>query len=166
MTVTSPQPTTDRSRLRFAHTQTVSAAPEAVFPLLCPVREYDWVPGWDCRLVYTESGVAEAGCVFQTDRPADGGVDTWVVSRYEPDERIGFVRVSPLRTVRYDIDLTGNDDGTTTLEWRQEITALGDEGDRHLETLTEDDFVAMIDRLESMLDHYLATGTALAAGEG
>jgi hypothetical protein len=93
MTPTSPRPTTDRRRVRFACSQTVPAEPAAVFPLLCPVLEYDWVPGWECRLIYTESGVAEPRCVFQTDRPGAGGVDTWVVSHYQPAERIAFVRV-------------------------------------------------------------------------
>lgn len=156
-------PRTDRARVRFAHTQTVHAEPEAVFPLLCPVREYDWIPAWDCRLVYTESGLAERGCVFQTDKPGDGGVDTWVVSHHEPAKRIGFVRVNPLRTMQFDIDLSPNDDGSTTLEWRQVITALDEEGDRHVAALKEEDFAALIRSLERMLEHYLETGEPLEA---
>lgn len=39
-------------------------------------------------------GLAEPGCVFQTDRAADGGLDTWVISRHEPPLRIGFVRIN------------------------------------------------------------------------
>lgn len=154
-------PQTDRARVRFARSQTVSAAPEAVFPLLCPVREYDWIPGWECRLVYTASGAAELGCVFQTDRPGEG-VDTWLVSRFEPARRISFVRVNPLRTIHYDIRLTPREGGATRLDWEQEITAIDEAGDRHVAALREEDFAAMIDRLESMLDHYLRTGEALA----
>lgn len=155
------KPQTERVRVRFAHTQTVDAEPQAVFPLLCPVREYDWLPAWDCRLVYTESGVAERGCVFQTDHPGDGGVDTWVVSHHEPARKIGFVRVNPLRTIQYDIDLRPNGDASTTLEWRQLITALDEEGDRHVAALKEEDFAAMIRSLEKMLNHYLETGEPL-----
>jgi len=161
MTPTTPKPTTDRRRVRFASSQTVHFAPEAVFPLLCPVLEYDWVPGWDCRLVYTESGVAEPGCVFQTEKPGDGGVDTWVVSRYEPAERITFVRVNPLRTIEYDIRLKPAGDGSTHLDWEQTITALDEAGDRHVEGLRQEDFTRMIDGLEAMLEHYLRTGEIL-----
>ena len=50
--------------------QTNYAAPEKVFPLLCPVREADWIPGWQYELVYSESGVAELGCVFTTRHAA------------------------------------------------------------------------------------------------
>jgi hypothetical protein len=155
-------PKTDRARVRFVHSQRVSAAPQEVFPLLCPVRELDWVPGWDCRLVYSASGLAEDGCVFQTDRPADGGLDTWVVSRYEPPLRISFVRSNALRVMHYDIRLVAAAEGGTTLEWEQVITALGDDGDRHVAALEEQDFVTMIAALERMLEHYLHTGEALA----
>lgn len=163
MTATSPRPTTDRRRVRFACSQTVHAEPEAIFPLLCPVLEYDWVPGWDCRLVYTESGVAEPGCVFQTDKPGDGGVDTWVVSHYEPDKRIEFVRVNRLRTIQYDIHLEPAGDGSTRLLWEQTITALDEAGDRHVDGLREEDFARMIESLEAMIEHYLSTGEMLEA---
>ena len=155
------EPQTDRVRVRFAQTQTVHAEPAAVFPLLCPVREYDWLPGWDCRLVYTESGVAERGCIFQTVDPGDGGVDTWVVSHHEPATRVGFVRVNPLRAIQYDIHLSPNADGSTTLEWQQVITALDEKGDHHVAALEEEDFKARIKSLETKLDHYLATGEPL-----
>ena len=46
--------------------QKLVAPPERVFPLLCPVREADWLDGWDPLAVYTDSGIAEPGCVFIT----------------------------------------------------------------------------------------------------
>ena len=157
-------PKTDRARVRFRESQHVRAEPEAIFPLLCPVREFDWIPSWDCAIVYTESGVAEEGCVFQTES-VDGGTDTWVISRYQPPERISFVRVDRLRTIRYDIVLEPEGDGSTTLSWEQEITALDDEGDRHVAAQRRQDFTATIGKLERMLEHYLRTGVPLRARE-
>ncbi len=154
-------PKTDRTRVHFKSTQHVHAEPEAVFPLLCPVREFDWIPVWDCEIVYTESGVAEEGCVFQTDKSGDGAADTWVISRYEPTKRLAFVRVNPLRAMRYDIQLEPDGHDSTTLYWEQEITSLSDEGDRHVAGLREEDFERMIREEERMLEHYLATGEAL-----
>jgi hypothetical protein len=49
------------------YTGFISATPERVFPLLCPVREYEWLDSWHCRMVYSESGVAEDNCIFETD---------------------------------------------------------------------------------------------------
>ena len=45
----------------------LTAPPERVFPLLCPIKEYDWIPQWRCEMIYSKSGVAELGCVFKTD---------------------------------------------------------------------------------------------------
>ena len=150
------RPFTNRARRVFTCTQRVAATPEQIFPLLCPVREYDWIPGWDCRVIYTESGIAEPGCVFQTDREADGGLDTWVISRHEPASRIAFVRSNPLRTVQYDIELEPQDNGTTLLCWTQVITALNEPGDRLVQGLDEADFAANIDKMETLLNDYLA----------
>jgi hypothetical protein len=56
-----------------------------VFPLLCPVREYEWIEPWSCDMVFSESGLAENNAVFRTHFPAQGGEETWVVCRYEKD---------------------------------------------------------------------------------
>jgi len=57
-------------RVAHEYTQTNPASPEKVFPLLCPVREADWIPGWRYTLIYSDSGVAELGCIFTTQDPA------------------------------------------------------------------------------------------------
>ena len=153
-------PKTDRVRVCFSQPQHIHAEPETIFPLLCPRREFDWIPSWECDLVYTESGVAEEGCVFQTDS-GEGGLDTWVVSRYEPPKRISFVRVDRLRVIRYDILLDPEGDGTTSLRWKQEITALNEEGDRHVAAQSQEEFSGLIGKVERMLEHYLKTGQAM-----
>jgi hypothetical protein len=48
-------------------TQQLVAEPSKVFPLLCPVREADWLDGWDPLVVFSQSGVAEPDCVFLTE---------------------------------------------------------------------------------------------------
>ena len=85
----------DAKRVSREYTQTNDAPPEKVFPLLCPVREADWVPGWQYRLIYSESGVAEDGCVFST--PNDSGTETvWMVTHYDPAAfTIAFAWVEP-----------------------------------------------------------------------
>jgi len=67
-----PQQTFKGVRVTFTATQSCSAPPEKVFPLLCPIREYEYIPAWECDVVYLGSGFAENGGVFTTKLPGDG----------------------------------------------------------------------------------------------
>ena len=82
-------------RISHRYTQTNEAAPERVFPLLCPVREAEWLPGWRYRMVHSDSGIAELGCVFATPNE-DGSETIWIVTEYDPHAwRMAFVWVRP-----------------------------------------------------------------------
>jgi len=142
----------------------LAAAPADVFPLLCPTREYDWIETWKCRMVYSESGLAEQDCIFKTDFPADGPEDTWVVSRYEPPFLLEFVRVNALRAVRYTIRLRETAAGQTEAGWRQIITGLNEEGNVLVLGMNEPDFRKRMAEVEEMLNHYLGTGRMLRRG--
>ena len=61
-------------RVIKSFTMTLDALPAMVFPLLCPVREYEWIEPWSCDMVFSASGVAENNAVFRTDFPTQGGV--------------------------------------------------------------------------------------------
>lgn len=139
----------------------LAAAPERVFPLLCPIREYDWIDTWQCRLIYSDSGYAEPDCIFKTDFPADGPQDTWVVCRYEPPQLIEFVRVNPLRAIRYTIRLRETAVGETEADWSQVITGLDEDGNAFVRGLDEAAFTTRMGALQKMLNHYLSTGRML-----
>lgn len=152
------------ARLTRAFKMRLASAPAAVFPLLCPIREYDWIDTWKCRMVYSASGHAELDGIFKTDFPSDGPEDTWVVSRYEPPLLIEFVRVNPLRAIRYTISLRETATGETEADWRQVVTGLNDEGSAFVRALDEAVFSRRMGELEKMLNHYLATGRMLRHG--
>ena len=138
----------------------LDTAPEEIFPLLCPIREYDWIPHWRCELLYSRSGIAEPGCVFATDFGDQYGREIWVVSCYEPKRRIAFVRTGMLRSMRYEITLFPQDNGTL-LQARQEITGLSEEGDLLVANSSADEFQTQMAGLMAMLRHYLQTKTML-----
>jgi hypothetical protein len=147
--------------LAFDSSILAPAPPERVFPLLCPVREYDWIATWRCELVYSTTGVASPDCIFRTGSPGEEPM-TWVVSRYEPPRRIEFTCFVPDRFVmRLDIALEPVDADATRLHWSRRFFSLGPEGDRALEGRTEAAERARMQRLESELSHYLRTGTLL-----
>lgn len=153
----------NRTRTVLSHTLHAAGTPDAVFPLLCPVREYEWIEGWDCGLVFSGSGKAELDGVFRTAFPQDGPEDTWVVSRYEPPRAIEFIRVNALRVIHYTIHLAGTEDGRSAWTWSQTLTGLSDEGDALVAAADAAAFAAKIVTLEHKLNHFLATGTMLSS---
>ena len=139
---------------------TVPAAPETVFPLLCPVLEYKWIPHWRCEMLHSVSGVAEEDCVFRTDFPGQEPT-LWVVSRYEPPARIEFTCFAAGSHIqRLKIALTAA--GTTThLDWTNHWLSVGPRGDAWLAAWSVDEHEKKMDNLRRMLTHYLTTGEML-----
>ncbi len=39
-------------RVVKSDTMNLCAAPADLFPLLCPVREYEWIEPWSCDMAY------------------------------------------------------------------------------------------------------------------
>jgi len=153
-------------RLVHRSIQHLCAPPARVFPLLCPTRQYEWDARWQCRIICSDSGFAENNCVFSTNLPGDEGEEIWIISRYEPDRMIQFVRTSSMRIIRFNITLSPNSDGTTTSMWDQIITTLNEEGNQHLDSLGDERFRAEIVRYEKCLNHFLQTGKALPVDNG
>ena len=151
-------PHTNAMRVAHEAVLTISALPEAVFPLLCPVREAEWVPGWQYRLVYSQSGVAELGCVFTT--PNDDGSETvWIVTGYVPPERIEFAWVWPERiATRLEIALAPAPGHMTSVTLRYTYTSLSPTGDDILRRYDEAWFAEKMHRFEEALNRYLQTG--------
>ena len=137
----------------------VPFAAEDIWPLLCPVREYDWIEAWKCDVVHSASGVNELGCVFRTDFPTEVGQETWVTSRYEPASRLEFVRMNEARAIRFEITLISGGTGTK-LTWTQHVTPLNRAGEEYVKGKPEA-FAAQMAALKTLLVHYLETGKML-----
>lgn len=149
-------------RVVRTYTQRLVGAPEAVFPLLCPVREADWIHGWDPILVVSETGVAEVDCVFTTaGSPTDA---IWYVTRHDP--RNGFVemvKITPSVTAcRLTIQLRAAENGCHA-QVTYAHTSLGPAGDAFVEAFTEASYVKFMQDWEARMNHYLQTGCALQA---
>ena len=141
----------------------VGVGPEAVFPLLCPVREREWVRGWDAEVVFSASGVAEDGCVFRNDL-AGRGCGTWVVTRHEPPRAVEFaVFWAEGYLERLRVDLAPAPGGGTDHRWRRSYTGLSEEGNRRIEEVAGPALKARMRRLFAELEHFLATGHILAS---
>ena len=145
------------------YTQRLVGTPAEVFPLLCPVREADWIDGWDPSLVVSSSGIAEPDCVFTTaTSPADA---IWYVTRHEP--QAGFIemlKITPgVTACRLTIRLRAVGDGSEAVVTYTH-TSLGPQGDAFVAAFTEDHYRTFMQDWEARLNHYLRHGSALGAG--
>ena len=146
-----------------SYTQRLHGAPEEVFPLLCPVREADWIQGWDPILVVSRTGVAESDCVFTTmASPADA---IWYVTRHEPSN--GFVemlKITPFVTAcRLTIQVSGVAGGCEAVVTYSH-TSLGPEGDKLVASFTDEYYQGFMQDWEARLNHFLKHGSALSTG--
>jgi hypothetical protein len=149
-------------RTSHSYTQSLLASPEAVFPLLCPVREAEWIPGWDPLMVVSTSGVAEKDCVFVTPSEPDDTI--WYVTDYEPKTGfIAFVRMTPgVTATRLSIQVAAAPKGSTArITYTQ--TSLGAKGNAVVDGFTAAAFTEFMQLWEKRLNHYLTTGQCLAA---
>ena len=152
-------------RVRRTFTHNVTVPPEEVFPLLCPVREYDWIPHWECQLVHSESGVAEKDCIFRTSFP-QLGESVWSVSCYEPPRRIEFVVVTVATHVeRLEIQVDPLNGGGSTLRWSRTYTGLNEQGNALVEHFSSGPLDERMEQVMRMLEHYCRTGEMLRPKE-
>ena len=167
-------------RVSHEYVQTNPATPEQVFPLLCPVREADWLPGWQYRLIYSDSGVAELGCVFTTPNPPASpsgqplrpnqaaSENTWIVTEYDPTTfRIAYVWINPGKIItELRIQLTSAEPGVTRSQICYRCTGLSEEGNRELRGYDRKWFEARLQNWETTINHYLRTGEKMPAASG
>lgn len=141
-------------RATRSYTQRLVAGPAAVFPLLCPVREADWIEGWDPPLVVSNSGFAEPDCVFTTAAtPVDA---IWYITRHEP--AAGFVemiKITPgVTACRLSIQLRAVEGGSEALVTYSH-TSLGPEGDAFVAAFTEEYYRGFMQDWEARINYYL-----------
>ena len=112
-------------------------------------------------MVFSKSGYAEDNCVFKTDFPQDIEPETWIVSQYEENKTIQFIRFNSSLVIRHNILLTDNGNGITEATIEQTITGLNEKGNNYVENYTDKAFIEEATMLEKMLNYYLETGEML-----
>ena len=148
-------------RVAHTYTQNLRGSAAQVFPLLCPVREADWIEDWSPSLVITTSGAAEKDCVFVTGAGADTAI--WVITEHDPARgRIEFIRTTPgMAVTRISIAVAeaGADRCTAVVTYQH--TALGGAGEAAVAASTPEHFLSFMRGWEDRLNHYLETGRML-----
>jgi hypothetical protein len=143
-------------RINLTTSFAIDAPPAVVFPLLCPVREREWIEGWSANIVYSESGVVENHCVFATVNRLLGEA-IYVTTRHEPDAGIvEFVIFYGTRCVqKLDIAVSATPEGGSRLRWSHTYTGLNTLGNAALDVVTEHDFADRMSVLARSLERYV-----------
>ena len=147
-------------RVERTYIQKIEAPPAEVFPLLCPVREMEWVDGWEPLAVYSHSGVAEPDCIFVT---GEGQPEAyWVITERDPSIwQTTMIKVTPGMTVaKITIVLRYNDEGGTDARVTYMYTALTGAGEEFVRSYSEEYYQEFMRYWEMTLNAYLRPGEA------
>ncbi len=150
------------NRVVYEDSFDLSAPPDRVFPLLCPVREHEWIPSWRAQVVHSRSGFAELDCVFTTDQPGEGK-RTWICTRYQPHHAIGYTSFSSAGYImRLEIGLQAAASGTR-VAWSRRFIATNAEGNAWVARLPPPGVSQATQTLAKLLNHFLTTGKMLTS---
>ena len=153
-------------RASHSYVQHLVAGPGRVFPLLCPVREADWIQGWDPLQVVSASGVAERDCVFVTGAGPEDAI--WYITRHEA--ATGFVemlKIAPGSTAcRLSIQLQATVDGCDAIVTYMHTSLGTPAGDVFVAGFTAEFYAQFMRDWEARLNHYLVHGMALSGERG
>lgn len=152
-------------RVTRTYRQTINATAEKVFPLLCPVREAEWLDGWQYDMIYSDSGFAEEGAVFST--PFEGEEDTvWIVTKHDPqNHEIVFARFTPnSRTCVLEIAVKPKDENSSYVDISYTYTGITQAGNEFIDKFSEDTFLEAVIFWEKSMNYFLETGQRLKRG--
>jgi hypothetical protein len=146
----------------FTYQQFHEAPAQKIFPLLCPEREKEWLDGWDYEMVYSQSGLIEQDCIFQTSHNGHTPT-TWMVTKYDlPGQSIEFFRLRPSEcVVKINIDLDDMGNGTSCSNIAYQYTAITPQQAEFIHHHMEEFFNQSMQWWEKAINHFLATGEML-----
>ena len=129
---------------------------EKVFPLLCPKREEEWIPGWACETLWSKSGYNEEGAVFRTRKPY-GTELYWTTLRFDIQARlVDFLILAPgLYVFRFSITLEPAPEGTLGIVFHQTFTPISQDGEMLIRRYEAEDLGARVQMLGAFMTKFL-----------
>ena len=148
-------------RVTRRYVQTIHAVPSVVHSLICPVKEAEWLDSWDYQLIFSQSGVAEHGCVFTSQSAGEKTI--WLITKRDNDRcETEFVRLTPgSRVAVVTVRIEDGGQQTSRVHISYTITALTAAGNAFIDSFSEKNFVKDMQFWEATMNHYLKTGKAL-----
>ncbi len=124
------------------------------------------------RLIYSDSGVAELGCVFTTPSPPGSAAPdrasaetSWIVTDYDAAAfRIHYLWIDPghiITELRIQLARSGEQGTRTHIRYR--YTGLSPKGNSDLEHYDQKWFQSKMQNWETTINYYLRTGKKMVA---
>ena len=143
----------------------IEAPIEKIFPLVCPVKEYDWIKGWKCKLVHCPNGVNEEGVIFKEKLSApflmrnSNGMTTWTTILYDTvNYRIHFKLENEMATILYAIKLNPGNNGDTKVFLDFAYTPRNTNAENFMDERRERNLEFLISGLGTMMKVFAETG--------
>ena len=137
-------------RFEFQYEMVLPSTADTIFPLLCPILEYDWLNGWKCTMIYSESGVAENNCIFynSTGFPLYKR-KTFQVIEYVPNSKIAFlIFINKVGSIRFSLSLNPLDEKNTIMKCYYIMSGYSKFGNRQLKNFKEKVIEKQVKNLE------------------
>lgn len=142
----------------------LNADAKTVFPLLCPVKEDDWIDGWAdvCTIVYTDSGIAEEACVFETDIPLEGRA-LWICSKYDAaNTEIEYIKhIIGKAVIKWHMAVRDVPGGKSKIDAVYNATGMGKEGTAYVKKLADKGIEELFHGLETQINYYAEHGESM-----
>ena len=113
-------------------------------------------------MIFSKSGLIEKGCVFST--PHHGNEETiWYVTEHDTvNYKLEFVRVTPNEeTVKINIHLEDNGNGTTSSNITYQYTALNESKNSWIKEKLDSEFKENMIWWEKAINYYIIKGEKL-----
>jgi len=142
-------------RKELVHTINILGDTLSVFKAFCPIAEKEWVPGWECNMLYSKTGIAEKKCVFTTKLDNMPEV-VWVCSIYNLGDEVEYVKIIPEHFVTVINIKTTQINEYTKCTVNYTHTALSNDGEYYISKhLSEEQFIRQIDSWKDEISVYL-----------
>ena len=159
----------------FEYKQMYNAEPEVIFPLLCFNREYEWIDGWQAKIIRSNSGFMEKDCIFisymkpqQYDYLFSGEKEVvWNVFTHNKEklliESVNYV--DKLFIIDFKIQCKKEENGKTSALFSHKYTGISDNGNIFIEKIiSEEMFVKQQIFLEKSMNYFLKSGKLFKLG--